>query len=76
MWVVVAWLTKREVKIDEYLPGAFFCVFKEQDAVEFLEHIKNGHSQYPAILTVQVWSIMDLLRGLTNACFLGIASCS
>ena len=53
---------------------ALLCVFKEQDAVDVLKHIKNDHVWYPAILTVQVLSIMDLLRGLKNTFFLGIAA--
>jgi len=46
-----------------YWPSSFFCVFMDRDAVEVHKLAKKERGQYPAILTEQTWSIMDLLHG-------------
>ena len=40
---------------------SFFRVFMDRDEVEVHKHTKKERGQYPAILTVQAWSIKDLL---------------
>ena len=48
-------LTKCEVKMAGYWPSSFFvCLWTET---------KKERGQYPTILTVQTWSIKDLLYG-------------
>ena len=47
-----------------YWPTEFFlCVFMDRDEVEVHKNAKKERGQYPAILTVQAWSIKDLLYG-------------
>ena len=56
-------LTKCEVKMAEYWPSFFFCVFMNRDEVEVHKLAKKERGQYPAIVTEQTWSIKDLLHG-------------
>ena len=44
-----------------YWPSSFFCVFMGRDEVEVHKLAKKERGQYLAILTVQTWSIKDLL---------------
>ena len=54
-------LTKREVKMAGYWPSSLFsCLFKVH------KHAKKEQGQYPANLTEQAWSIIDLLYGIKH----------
>ena len=44
-------LTKCEVKIAEYWPSSFFCVFMDRDGDEVHKLAKKEQGQYPDILT-------------------------
>ena len=46
-----------------YWPSSFFCKFMDRDEVEVHKLAKKERGQYPAILTEQTRSIMDLLYG-------------
>ena len=64
-------LAKCEVKMAGYWPSSFFCEFMDLDSVLVHKLTKKDRGQYPAILTVQAWSIKDLLYGFWGNFFAG-----
>ena len=41
----------------------FFYMFMDLDSISISKHTRKEQDQYPAILTIQAWSIKDLLCG-------------